>query len=253
MRFHPEKCKVMHMGSTNPKHQYRMTITGEQTHTLQTVEETKDLGVAVDHLLKFSSHIQAQVNKANRVLGALKHTFTALDSTAFLNLYKSLIRPHLEYASAVWNPKLKRDKDSLERVQRRATRLVEGLSHLPYCERLASLQLPTLHFRRQRTDVIQTFKILRNIDKVNYSRECSYCGGAMFEPSLCTTTRGHNLKLQVQHQLGPKKNFFSARVTDAWNSLSQYTINATSVESFKARLHKEWSTKPDLYQYTFSY
>ncbi|KAK4315311.1 hypothetical protein Pmani_013482 [Petrolisthes manimaculis] len=206
MRFHPEKCKLMHMGSTNPKYQYRMAITGEQTHTLQTVKEIKDLGVAVDHLLKFSSHIQAQVNKANRVLGALKHTFTALDSTAFLNLYKSQIRPHLEYTSAVWNPKLKRDKDSLERVQRRATRLVEGL-------------------------------------------ERSYCGGAMFEPSLCTTTRGHNLKLQVQHQLGPKKNFYSARVTDAWNSLSQYTINATSVESFKARLHKEWSTKPDLYQY----
>lgn len=136
---------------------------------------------------------------------------------------------------------------------RRATRLVEGLSHLSYSERLAALQLPTLHFRRQRMDMIQTYKILRDIDKVNYTRECSHCGGSMFQPSLGTITRGHNLKLQVQHQLGPKKHFFSARVTGAWNSLSQSTIDATSIESFKAKLSKEWSTKPDLYQYTFSY
>ena len=253
MRFHPEKCKVMHMGPTNPKREYQMTMTGDQIHTLQAVEEEKDLGVVIDHQLKFSTHIQAQVNKANRVLGALKHTFTALDRMAFLNLYKSLIRPHLEYASAAWNPKLKRDKDALERVQRRATRLVDGLSHLSYSERLESLQLPTLHFRRQRTDMIQTFKILKNFDKLNYTRECNQCGGAMFKPTLSTATRGHNLKLQVQHQLGPKKNFFSARVTEAWNKLSPDTVNATSVDSFKTKLAKEWGSRPDLYQYSFSY
>ena len=253
MRFHPEKCKAMHMGPANPRCKYQMTSTSNELHTLQVVEEEKDLGVIVDCQLKFSTHIQTQVNKANRVLGAIKHTFLALDRTAFINLYKSLVRPHLEYASAVWNPKLKRDKDALEGVQRRATRLVEGLSHLSYPERLAKLQLPTLQFRRQRADIIQAFKTLKKIDKLNYTRECSFCGGAMFQPTLSTTTRGHDLKLQVQHQQGLKKNFFSARVTDAWNKLSPETVNATSVESFKTRLAKEWGSRLDLYQFIFSY
>ncbi|KAK3872592.1 hypothetical protein Pcinc_022331 [Petrolisthes cinctipes] len=139
-------------------------------------EEEKDLRVIIDNELKFSQHIQAQANKANRVLGALQHTFLALDKTACLNLYKSLIRPLLEYASVVWNPALKRDKDTLEKVQQRATRLAQGLSHLSYSDRLASFQLPTLQFRRLRADVIQTFKILKNIDNINFQyveRQCS--------------------------------------------------------------------------------
>ncbi|KAK3850893.1 hypothetical protein Pcinc_042426 [Petrolisthes cinctipes] len=139
---------------------------------------------------------------ANRVLAALKHTILALDKTAFLNLYKSLIRPHLEYASVIWNPALKRDKDTLEQVQRRATRLVQGLSHLSYSGRLASLQLPTLQFRRLRADVIQTFKILKNIDNINYSRECPECGKAMFQP--VTINHKHSSSLWLSPYQPPK-------------------------------------------------
>lgn len=181
-------------------------------HPLLIATEEKDLGVIIDNKLKFPQHIQAQVNKANRIPGALKHTFLALDKTAFLYLYKSLIRPHLEYASVIWSPTLKRDKDMPEQVQQRATRLVQGLSHLSYSERLASLEIPTLQFRRLRADIIQTFKVLKSIDNVNHSRECSSCGKAMFQPARITTTRGHidNLKVQIHHQLGPRKGCLPA-------------------------------------------
>ncbi|XP_076069721.1 uncharacterized protein LOC143041598 [Oratosquilla oratoria] len=183
-------------------------------HTPESVEEERDLGITVDQRLQLSSHMQAQVSKANRVLGAIKHTFTPMDKIAFLHLYKSLVRPHLEYASVIWFSKLKRDKDALERVQRRVTRLVTGLSHLSYSERLASLQLPTLQFRRHRADLIQAFKIMKNIDQVDYRRECNSCGRAMFKPTLSTATRGHNLKLQLQHQTSYRKTFPPAKITE---------------------------------------
>ena len=158
MRFHPLKCKVMHLGSTNPGREYTMMTTDGNEHTLQAVNEEKDLGITIDKKLSFSKHVTNQVNKANKILGAIKHTFANIDSTVFMALYKSIVRPHLEYATVVWSPKFKKDTDALEQVQRRATRLVNGLSHLSYSDRLRSLNLPTLEFRRKRADIIETSK-----------------------------------------------------------------------------------------------
>ena len=82
-----------------------------------TIDE-KDLGVTIDNQLNFSMHVQTQVAKANRILGCLRHTFKYLTSPIFLQLYKAMIRPHLEYASCIWFPKLKRDSDAIERNSR---------------------------------------------------------------------------------------------------------------------------------------
>ena len=194
-----------------------------------------------------------QVNKAKRILEVIKHSFANIDSDVFQALYKSIVRPHLEYAAVIWSPKFKKDKDALEQVQRRATRLVKGLSHLSYSDRLRSLNLPTLEFRRQRSDIIETFKILKGFDTVNYQRECSCCRNSMFKNSLSRTTRSHGQKQQVQHQLGPRKAFFAARVTRAWNKLSRNTIEAPNVDVFKLRLGKEWKDHPDKFNYNFSY
>ena len=114
------------------------------------VTEEKDLRVPVDRDLSFSNHVQNQMNKANRILGAIKHTFKAIDQESFKHLYSGLVRPHLEYASVAWAPRWKRERDALEQVQRRATRMIPGISHLPYPERLENLQLPTLEYRRKR-------------------------------------------------------------------------------------------------------
>ncbi|KAK3863429.1 hypothetical protein Pcinc_030800 [Petrolisthes cinctipes] len=191
MIFHPEKCKAVHLGSKNPHRSYMMASANHGQHQLAVEDMEKDLGITIDNKLQFSQHIQAQVNKANKILGAINKT---LNKTSFLHLYKSLIRPHLEYASVIWSPNLKRDKDDWEQIQLRATGLVEGISHLSYSERLVNLGLPTLQFRRKRADVVQTFMLLRGLDKVNYRRECSQCGRMMFKSTIFTTTRGHNQK-----------------------------------------------------------
>ena len=85
----------------------------------------------------------------------------------FLSIYKSVVRAHLEYASSVWSPMFKKDTILIENVQRRATRLVNCLKYLSYEGRLKTLGLPSLEYRRERSDMIQIYKIMHGIDKVD--------------------------------------------------------------------------------------
>ena len=102
MTFNIEKCKVLHLGSNNPDHQYTIPMSGEKVHTLEVTIDEKDQWVTIDNQLKLSMHVQTQVAKANRILGCLRHTFKYLTSTMFLQLYKAMIRPHLDHASCIY-------------------------------------------------------------------------------------------------------------------------------------------------------
>ena len=106
------------------------------------------MGVLFTPDLKFSQHIKSITRKANSVIGTIKQSFSCLDKTMFHTLYVSLVRPHLEYASEIWNPYLIGDMQTLEKVQRRATKLVPELRHLDYTSRLVALNLPSLLYRR---------------------------------------------------------------------------------------------------------
>lgn len=94
------------------------------------IETEKDLGVIFDKNLTFSDHIQSKVNLANRNLGLIFKTFSFMDKEMFKTLYKSLVRPHLEYGSVIWSPRLKKNKISVENVQRRATKLLPSIKKL---------------------------------------------------------------------------------------------------------------------------
>ena len=107
LRFNAAKCKRMHIGQNNQHHQYFMQENGMAT-TITEVTEEKDLGVTFSNDFKFSKHIVSAVKKANRVLGVVKRTFTYIDRDMFLQLYKTLIRPHIEYGSVIWSPYLKK-------------------------------------------------------------------------------------------------------------------------------------------------
>ena len=253
MKLHPDKCKVMHLGRDNPQTSYSLKREDGSSHTLETTNQEKDLGVLIDDQLKYTAHITSQVNKANRALGLIKHTFKYMDMRAFQLLYKSLIRPHLEYASPVWAAVTKRDQDLLERVQRRATRLVPQLSRLGYSERLEELGLPTLSYRRQRADMIQLFKITNNMDIINLETVCPICKQKPLQEALAKTTRGHSVKFQVQRNGGPRCHFLTARALQNWNKLSESTVTSKTVNAFKNRLAKDWSNKEDKYAYKFSY
>ena len=125
------------------------------------------MGVIFDGKLPFDAHIQNCISKANRILGIIKRSFSYLDKEPFLLIYKSMVRPHLEYANSIWSPKLERQSAAIERVQRRATKLLYEIREWLYEKRLKFLNLPSLKYRRYRGDVIQ---ILHSIDDLKDRR-----------------------------------------------------------------------------------
>ena len=89
------------------------------------------------------------------MLGIIRRSFSYVDSDMPIRLYKALVRPHLEYCNVIWSPHLKRQSVGIEKVQRRATKLIINIRDLNYGQRLAVLGLPSLKFRRLRGDLIQ--------------------------------------------------------------------------------------------------
>ena len=135
--------------------------------------------------------------------------------------------PHLEYCVQAWCPYLQKDIKSLEKVQRRATKLVPSLRERSYEERLKELNLYPLEVRRARGDVIETFKILNGFEDIDASE--------LFTLSDAIT-RGHMKKIykkRLMKGLNLRKFFFSQRVVDNWNNLPEYVISAKTVNQFK--------------------
>ena len=158
LKFHPDKCHVMRMGRNRPDFQYTMPTYENTTHILDVTNSEKDLGVYIDSELNFRDHVAKTVSKANKILGIIRRTFRYLDRTTLVLLYKTLVRPILEYGYPAWAPLNVREKDELEAVQRRATKLISTIRHLPYQDRLISLKLFSLSHRRQRGDMIFVYK-----------------------------------------------------------------------------------------------
>ena len=129
-------------------------------HKLRSSDCEKDIGIHVDEHLSFDTHINYIANKANRVLAITRKSFEFMDIQTFKYLYKGLIRPQLEYATSVWHPHLIRQMETIEDVQIRATKMVPGLSNLTHPERLKKLDIPTLRYRRIRSDMIQMYKLI---------------------------------------------------------------------------------------------
>ncbi|MES9881006.1 MAG: reverse transcriptase domain-containing protein, partial [Sedimenticola sp.] len=201
MVLNHKKCKHMHIGVHDRGVKFSLRNVTTITE-LESVEQQKDLGLHIDNKLKFSEHTTKSVSKANRNLGLIARTFTYLDKEIFLQLYKSLVRPHLEYATPVWSPLLKKDRIAIENVQRRATRLLRGYVNCSYQERLRTLGLPSLEYRRERADLLQVYKILTGIDKIDKAK--------MFKMATEQRTRGHSMKIFKQRpRINVGKNVFS--------------------------------------------
>ncbi|KAI8517880.1 hypothetical protein Bbelb_038970 [Branchiostoma belcheri] len=228
LSFNIEKCKRMHIGHGNPCQEYEI-----QGSTLEETSEERDLGVIVDRKLKFHAHCTAAANKAFRILGLVKKSFQRLDKTTVPLLYKTMVRPIIEYGNVIWGPYSIGDQELLNRVQHKATRLVPGFREISYEDRLRRLQLPTLEHRRKRGDVIQVFKFVKGFDRVD--------PGRLFNLNVDGRTRGHPYKIaKPQAKKLTRSNSFSVRAINAWNSLPADVVAADTVNSFKSRLDSYW-------------
>ena len=156
-------------------------------YNLQTDAEEKDLGVTFDTNLTFQPHIGNIISKANSRVGIIKRTFNKLNEENFKILYKSLVRPILEYCTPIWFPLNKREAEEIEKVQKRSTKLVSTIRNKTYEDRIQDLNLTTLYLRRKRTDMIQTFKIFKGLDDLDSSQ--------FFYTDPNSKTRGHKFKI----------------------------------------------------------
>ena len=120
----------------------------------------KTLESFIDSNLEFDKHVFFKVNKANSTMAVIRRSFQKLDGDTFVPLYKALVRTHLDYACCIWSPYKQKYKDALENVQRRATKLINGMSEMSYPDRLRKLKLPTLAYRRIRGDMIELYKLI---------------------------------------------------------------------------------------------
>ena len=216
LKFHADKCKHMNIGRKKEEpdekaYQYKLNDS-----LLQTVKEEKDIDVTIDDELKFETHISEKISKANSMDMLVRRTFSYLDKEIFDPLYKALVRSQLEYAHSVWAPYKVEHIEELEKVQRRATKKIPGMSELSYPERLKILKLPTLAYRRLRGDLLEIYKILNG----HYDKATVQFIKLWKDEADRTSPRGQQQKLyRQQSRINLRKYSFTVRAIKFWNDL----------------------------------
>ena len=215
LRFNATKCVVLKIRLSL---QYMYTLNG---HFLDQVSTQQDLGITVSKDLKPAVHIANIVKKSNQKIGMFKRCFTSLTREAVLILYKTIVRPTLEYASPAWNPHCKKDVMLLENAQGRCLKLCKG----------EVLSLPSLEYRRTFKDLCEVYKYTHDKYKNGMSDMFSFSSVQL---------RGHSLKLNKKYcRTTLRQNFFSERVIDTWNDiLTEEVVTAPSLPCFKERLKR---------------
>lgn len=227
MEFNIKKCSVMEFGKSGRRVRGSYSLGNDIINKRM---EEKDLGVTISSSLSFEKHINKITGETYNILRNMKLAFNYIDEDMMKKLIVSIIRPRLEYASLLWSPHLKKDIRKLERIQRVASKIPLSLENSSYEDRLERLGLTTLEKRRERGDLIALYRILGGLEKMDRDdlviRDVS-------------NTRGHIKKIKVSAcRRDIKKYSFPHRCITTWNGLSQETVCAKNIQSFKASLDK---------------
>ena len=227
--FNATKCKVLHFGANDLRHPYMLN-----NPTLESTKSEKDLGIIIDEDMKYHVHTTSATKKSNQVFGIIKKSYVTRDANTIATLYKSMVRPHLEYGNIIWGPFYKMDMSRVESVQRLATKLVITLKNKSYEDRLIALDRPSLAYRRKRGDMIMMYKIVNELVRVDFND--------LFTPIPTShNLRCHNKRVFKHHATKHSRiDSFSQRVVNNWNTLPACVVNASSLNVFKNKLDEHW-------------
>jgi len=223
------KCQILHLGWSHTGHECEL---GEEW--LESSPVGRGLGVLVGSRLSRSQQ-GAWQPRGQTHLGCIKHSMTSRSKEGIVPLYSALVCPHLEYCVLFWAPPFKKDVKVFECIQRRATKLVEGLEGMSCEEQLRTLGLSDLEKRRLSGDLISLCCFLR--------RGCGEGSAELFSLSSSDRTLGNGSKLrQRRFKLDIRKHFFVERVVKHWNGPPGEVVNAPSLLLFKRHLDNAFNS-----------
>ena len=227
LEFNSDKCKVLHVELNDNEH-LDYVLNGKN---LKKTEQEKDLGVLTSGTLLWNDQIESCISKANQMLCWISRNLISREKSLMLRVYKTLIRPHLEYCVQLWNPAVEHGNWFLilrmKSVQRRFKRMIEEVGLLPYSERLQILQLTTLAERRSRGDLIEVYKANKGLSQLASVLNFSRSGSNL----ICKPGKSKSAKITRI-----RRNFINERVMLSWNKLPSDVKNSQSLNIFKSNL-----------------
>ena len=213
---------------------------------LKEESDEKDLGIFVEANMKPSKQCTTAAKSANFALGQIQRAFHYRKKDHLVPLYKTFVRPKLEYASSAWCPWLEKDKKQLEKVQERLVRMISDVKGASYEEKLKDAGLTTLEKRRERGDVIQAFKTIKGFSRVEKDKWFTFESESARPTRSNTrvTEEGEKRRQYVMKteaaRLKTRKNSYRIRVAKEWNKIPEWVKEKESVNSFK-NAYDKWT------------
>ena len=244
MTFRPDKCKLLRFTRSPSPIPFTYTL---HNHPLEATNTQKYLGIHLSHTLSFNTHIDYIRNKANRTLGFLRRNLHKCSPDIKHLAYNTLVRPTLEYCTAVWDPYTEQNRDKLEQINTRAARFItHNYTRTPgitsHIKKQINMEL--LETRRQSHRLTIMYKITNNLIDI---REHEYLQAAHTR----STRLSHNKKFLTYHtNTNSYKHSFFPQTIREWNRLPPDIINSQTVETFSNKLHKHLSQQSQTHTLT---
>ena len=229
MDFNSDKCKVLSLAQFQNRICYNYKIHGT---VLESVRTHDYLGITFSNDLKWSTHVNKIVGKANKQLALIRRNLYHCSNTTKERAYFALVRPNVEYACSLWDPSSKKDKNKLEMIQRRALRFCyndyrreEGV----ISELMRKSKWLPLENRRTISKLVFVFKILNGEYEINFD--------TFFKLKTSNTRSNHNATISkplVSNDIVKNSLFYN--VIDEWNNLDQNLIDSADSEAFRCKL-----------------
>ena len=247
MLLHEKKFQYVNHNTGDTKLLKELPFTSEFYHyrtsngtILAPIDSVRDLGIKVTSNLSWSPHIRNIVDDANRMAAWILSIFSTRDSEVMLTLFKSLVRPRVEYCCPLWDPKKIGDIIHLEQVQRQFTARIKDHQQLTYHQRLRALKLMSLQRRRERYSILHLHKIVHNMVTSDLNITTNYSARRGLSITIPPINKHTKARFQTM-----RDGFFTVAAPKLFNSLPKHIRDEDKFGPFKSKLTAYLLSIPD--------